>query len=191
MPICEERPRSVGRDARQGRRYARDTPAIRPRYARDTPAIRPRYARPTRARRCCARFHSVTPFVTKTRRSFARGGVFTGRAGVPPADPGVPPGSPNVGPMPVCEERPRLLDLSGGTPGRAGETPALPGATCICCGAPFQTVSRLSRDYPLRTHTGVFRKPRPSEAPVRPEEQRGDQREDEGVAASGDGLLRR
>jgi hypothetical protein len=56
----------------------------------------------------------------------------SGKAGVPPADPGVSPGSPNVGPASNWKGSPRLVDLPGGTPGRAGETPALPGAKRRC-----------------------------------------------------------
>jgi hypothetical protein len=53
--------------------------------------------------------------------------MASGRAGVPPADPGVPPGSPNVGRTSSRKMRAELCDLPGGTPGRAGGTPALPG----------------------------------------------------------------
>src|SRR4051812_6841982 len=54
--------------------------------------------------------------------------LASGRAGVPPADSGVPPGSPIVGRASNRNERGSLFDLPGGTPDRAGETPALPGA---------------------------------------------------------------
>ncbi len=56
------------------------------------------------------------------------GQMASGRAGVPPADPGVPPGSPDRGPASNSKSHPQWFDLPGGTPGRAGETPALPGA---------------------------------------------------------------